>query len=149
VLFNLIKKLTKETELFLGLWSLIPLYGAALRTRGVANFIRWSSPLRGRHCTMAANQVISLGGDRAHTETAVLGQLKKTQQNRATAFGSCQITRIFFYGPGPAEFTDSAHRVCEFAPADLINLSFSTERAQGHFLSPWSKSGAFYTEEPR
>jgi hypothetical protein len=31
----------------------------------------------------------------------------------------------------------------------LINLSFSTERAQGHFLSPWSKSGAFYAKEPR
>jgi hypothetical protein len=46
---------------------------------------------------MAANPVISLGGNRAHTQTAVLDQLKKSQQNRATAFvGSCQITANFF-----------------------------------------------------
>jgi hypothetical protein len=41
---------------------------------------------------MAANPVISLRGNRAHTQTTVLDQLKKSQQNRATAFGSCQIT---------------------------------------------------------
>jgi hypothetical protein len=41
---------------------------------------------------MAANPVICLGSNRAHTETTVLGQLKQKQQNRATAFGSCQIT---------------------------------------------------------
>jgi hypothetical protein len=33
---------------------------------------------------------------RAHTGTAVLGQLKKGQQNRATALGSCQVTANFF-----------------------------------------------------
>jgi hypothetical protein len=44
---------------------------------------------------MAANPVISLRGKRAHTQTAVLDQLKKKQQNRATAPGSCQITGIF------------------------------------------------------
>jgi hypothetical protein len=96
---------------------------------------------------MAANPTICLRGDRAHTGTTVLGLLKKSQHNRATAFGSCQITVIFFYGP--AEFADSAHRMCEFAPTDLMNLNFSTQRAQGHFLSPWSKSGAYYTKEPR
>jgi hypothetical protein len=45
---------------------------------------------------MAANPVIKLGGNRAHTETTVLGQLKRNQQNRATAFGSCQITAKTF-----------------------------------------------------
>jgi hypothetical protein len=45
---------------------------------------------------MAANPVISLGGNRAHTQTAVLDQLKKSQQNRATAVGSCQITANLF-----------------------------------------------------
>jgi hypothetical protein len=44
------------------------------QARGVANFIRWSSPLRGRHRTMAANPVICLGSNRAHTETTVRGQ---------------------------------------------------------------------------
>jgi hypothetical protein len=121
---------------------------ASWRTRGCANFIRWSSPLRGRHRTMAANPIIWFGSKLAHTETTVLDQLKKSQQNRATAFGSCQITAK--KNDGPAEFTDSAHRMyVTLLPSDLINLSFSSERAQGHFLSPWSKSGAFYTKEPR
>jgi hypothetical protein len=32
-----------------------------------------------------------------------------------------------------------------------MDLNFSTERAQGHFLSPWPKSGTFYfyAKEPR
>jgi hypothetical protein len=45
---------------------------------------------------MAANPVIKLRGNRAHAQTAVLDQLKKSQQNRATAWGSCQITGNFF-----------------------------------------------------
>jgi hypothetical protein len=46
---------------------------------------------------MAVNPVISPGGNRARTETpTVLGQLKKSQQNRTTASGSCQITANFF-----------------------------------------------------
>jgi hypothetical protein len=69
------------------------LYG---ESHGVANFIRWSSPLRGRHRTKAANPILQLGGNRAHTQTAMLDQLKKSQQNRATAFGSCQITANIF-----------------------------------------------------
>jgi hypothetical protein len=97
---------------------------------------------------MAANPVISFGGDRAHTETAVLGQLKKNQQDRATAWGSCQITGKRFVGPRnlPIQLIGCVNLL----PSDLINLSFSTERAQGHLLpSPWSKSGAFYAKEPR
>jgi hypothetical protein len=66
---------------------------------------------------MAANPVIGLRSNRAHTETMVLGQLKKSQQNRATAFGSCQITGIFcFCFDGPAEFTESAQRACGSTP---------------------------------
>jgi hypothetical protein len=34
-------------------------------------------------------------------------------------------------------------------PLDRISLNISTERAQGHFLSPWSGSGTLYTKEPR
>jgi hypothetical protein len=63
---------------------------------------------------MAANPNPRLRGKRAHTQTTVLDQLKKSQQNRATAFGSCQITAIFF--DGLAEFTESAHRVCGSTP---------------------------------
>jgi hypothetical protein len=44
---------------------------------------------------MAVNPAIRFGSNRAHTQTMVLGQLKKSQQNRATAFGSCQITANF------------------------------------------------------
>jgi hypothetical protein len=40
----------------------------------------------------AANPNPRMGGKREHTRTAVLDQLKQSQQNRATAFGSCQIT---------------------------------------------------------
>jgi hypothetical protein len=36
-----------------------------------------------------------------------------------------------------------------YARLDPTSLNISTERAQDHFLSPWSKSGAFYTKEPR
>jgi hypothetical protein len=96
---------------------------------------------------MAANPIICLGSNRAHTETTVLGQLKKSQQNRATAWGSCQITGKRFVGPRnlPIQLIGCVNLL----PSDLINLNFSTERAQGHFLSPWSKSGAFYAKEPR
>jgi hypothetical protein len=48
---------------------------------------------------MAANPIIRLGSKRAHTETTVLGQLKKSQQNCATAFESRQITAKRFVGP--------------------------------------------------
>jgi hypothetical protein len=78
-LLNLIKKLTKETELSLDLWSLISPIPGILNARGCANFIRWSSTSRRRHRTMTANPVIRPGSKRAHTETTVLGQLKKSQ----------------------------------------------------------------------
>jgi hypothetical protein len=54
--------------------------------------------LRRRHRTMAANPTTRLCSKRAHTETTVLGQLKKSQQNRAPAFGSRQITAKRFVG---------------------------------------------------
>jgi hypothetical protein len=66
---------------------------------------------------MAANPVIKLGSKRAHTQATVLGQLKKSQQNRAPAFESRQITGKRFVGCGPAEFAGSAHRVFGFMPA--------------------------------
>jgi hypothetical protein len=43
-----------------------------------------------------------LRGDRAHTETAVLGQLKKSQQNRATRYSLRQLPdhrHFFLMGP--------------------------------------------------
>jgi hypothetical protein len=82
--------------------------------RGCANFIRWSSSLRGQHRTMAANPVIKLRGNRAHTETTVLGQLKKKAEPRYSLRqlpDHCQ-----FFCDGPAEFTESAHRVCGSTP---------------------------------
>jgi hypothetical protein len=48
---------------------------------------------------MAANPIIRPRSKRAHTQTTVLGQLKKGQQNRATALGSCQITGKSCVGP--------------------------------------------------
>jgi hypothetical protein len=97
---------------------------------------------------MAVNPVISPGGKRAHTETMmVLGQLKKSQQGRAPAFESRQITAKRFVGPRnlPIQLMGCVNLL----PSDLISLNISNEHAQGHFLSPWSKSGAFYAKEPR
>jgi hypothetical protein len=55
--------------------------------RGVVNFIRWSSSLRGRHRTMAVNPVVKLRGNRAHTETTVLGQLEKKPAEPRSCLG--------------------------------------------------------------
>jgi hypothetical protein len=54
---------------------------------------------------------------RAHTETTVLGQLKKSQQNRAPACESRHITDHRETFCGPAEFAGSAHGVFGFMPA--------------------------------
>jgi hypothetical protein len=122
-----------------------------MRTRGVVDFIRWSlplpRPLRRRHRAMAVNPVMKLRGSRAHTEAMVLGLLKKSPQNRAPAWGSCQITAKRFVGPRnlPIQLIGCV----TLLPSDRINLNFSSGRVQGQFLSPWSKSGAFYTKEPR
>jgi hypothetical protein len=96
---------------------------------------------------MAVNPVISPGGNRAHTETTVLGLLKQSQQNRVPARESRQITAIHFVGP--RNLPDQLIGCSGLCPLDSISLNISTERAQGHFLSPWSKSGAFYTKESR
>jgi hypothetical protein len=94
---------------------------------------------------MVANPIIRPGGKRAHTETTVLGQLTKNQQNRAPAWGSCQITGKRFVGP--RNLPDQLMGCSGLCSLDSINLNISTERAQGHFFSTWSKSGAFYTEK--
>jgi hypothetical protein len=83
-------------------------------TRGCADFIRWSSPLRRRHRTMAANPLLRTGSKRAHTETTVLGLLKKTVEPRSCLGelpGHCETFC------GPAEFSGSAHGVFGFMPA--------------------------------
>jgi hypothetical protein len=86
-------------------------------TRGVVNFIRWSSTPRRRHPTsMAANPDPRLRSKRAHTQAMVVGQLKKSQQSRATAFGSHQITVLC----GPAEFSGSAHSCVVGFQADKL-----------------------------
>jgi hypothetical protein len=67
----------------------------------------------------------------------VLGQLKKSQQNRATALGSCQITGIFFVGPGArGVFRVSSSGVLLYLlpSSGRINLGFSSERTQGQLL---------------
>jgi hypothetical protein len=96
---------------------------------------------------MAANLAIRLRSKRAHTETTVLGQLKKGQQNRAPAWESCHITAKRFVCP--RNLPDQLIGCSGLCPIDSINLNILTERTQGHFLSPWSKSGAFYTKIPR
>jgi hypothetical protein len=75
---------------------------------------------------MAANPVIRLGGKRAHTEATVLGQLKKGQQNRATALISCQITARRLVGP--RNLPDQLIGRSGLCPLDLINLNTSNER---------------------
>jgi hypothetical protein len=113
---------------------LLPIPGI-LSARGVVSFIRWSSSLRGRHRTMAANPVIRFGSNRAHTETTVLGLLKKKPaEYRAPAFESCQITAKRFMGP--RNLPDQLMGCSGLCPLDPINLNISTERAQGYFLSP-------------
>jgi hypothetical protein len=102
------------------------------------------TPARTAPC-QGANPVIKFGGNRAHTETTVLAQLKKIQQNRAPAWRSCQITAKRFVGP--RNLPNQLMGCVTLLPSDLINLIISTERAQGHFLSPWSKSGStLYTK---
>jgi hypothetical protein len=134
-LFNLIKKLTKETELFLDLGSLISPIPEIWKARDCANFIRWSSTSRRRHRTMAANPIIHPGSKRAHTETTVLGQLKKNQQNRAPAWESCHITVLTAKRfVGPRNLPDQLIGCSGLCPLDPISLNISTERAQGHFL---------------
>jgi hypothetical protein len=100
---------------------------------------------------MAANPVIGLRSNRAHTQTAVLGQLKKSQQNRAIQPSAVVRSQGFFVFVlmGPRNLPSQLNGRVALLPSDPINLSISTERAQGHFLSPWSKSGVFYTKEPR
>jgi hypothetical protein len=64
---------------------------------------------------MAANPVIKLGGNRAHTETTVLGQLeKKTAEPRSCLEKLPDHCETFC---GPAEFTGSAHGVFGIIPA--------------------------------
>jgi hypothetical protein len=121
-----------------------------LNARGVVSSIRWSSSLRGRHRTMAANPDPRLRGKRgrAHTETTVLGQVKKTHSRTALLPGGVarsQVNVLWARGICP----DQLMGCSGLCPLDPINLNISNERAQGHFLSPWSKSGAFYTKEPR
>ena len=78
---------------------------------------------------MAVNPVISPGSNRAHTETTVLGLLKKSQQNRAPASESRQITSTRFVGP--RNFPDQLMGCSGLCPLDSISLNTSTERAQG------------------
>jgi hypothetical protein len=87
-----------------------------MRTRGVVNFIRrWSSSSQRRHRTMAANPVISLGGNRAHTQTTVLGQqTKKPAEPRYSLREPPDHCEPLC---GPAEFAGSAHGVFGFMPA--------------------------------
>jgi hypothetical protein len=90
---------------------------------------------------------LGLRGNRAHTQATVLGQLKKSQQNRATASGSRQITGKRFVGA--RNLPDQLIECLGLCSLDPINLDLLIERAQDHFLSPWSKSGAFNAKEPR
>jgi hypothetical protein len=63
----------------------------------------------------------------------VLGQVEKSQQNRASAFQIWRITGKSFLGP---RIVPELMGCPMFRRRDPINLRFFTERAQGHFLSP-------------
>jgi hypothetical protein len=64
---------------------------------------RWEGRLR----TIPDDTTARPGGKLPHAETSAIGQVKKIQQNRAAAFGTCQITGIFFNGP--ADCAGAAH----------------------------------------
>jgi hypothetical protein len=70
--------------------------------------------LRGWHRTMAVNPTIWFGSNRVHTETTVLAQLKKASRIALQPSVVVKSPPIFF--DGPAEFTESAHRVCGSTP---------------------------------
>jgi hypothetical protein len=83
-LFNLIKKKSttnkrnEKNGTVLDLCSLLSLLPCPSLSMANHERIRWSSPLRGRNRAMAVNPAIRLGSKRAHTQTTVLDQLKKT-----------------------------------------------------------------------
>jgi hypothetical protein len=54
-----------------------------------------------------------------------------------------EFGRIFL---GARHLSDQLMGCSGLCALDRINLNVSTERAQGHFLSPWSKSGTLYTK---
>jgi hypothetical protein len=53
---------------------------------------RWEDRLR----TIPSNTTARAGGKLPHAATSAIGQVKKSQQNRAAALGTCQITAKFF-----------------------------------------------------
>jgi hypothetical protein len=139
------KKLTKETELFLASISTprSPCTRNLERTRR-RGFHREGGTAPWRPTRSFGWAVIR---NRAHTQAMMLGLLNKSQQNRATALSSCQITAKRFVGP--QNLPDQLMGCSGLCPLDSINLNISTERAQGHLLSFWSKSGALHTNNPR
>jgi hypothetical protein len=52
--------------------------------------------LEGRLRTISANTTVRTGLKRSQAATTAIGQVKKKQQNRAAAFGTCHITAGFF-----------------------------------------------------
>jgi hypothetical protein len=64
---------------------------------------------------MAANPTIRLRSNRAHTETTVLGQLKKKTAEPRSCLRELPDHCETFYGP--AEFARSAHGVFGIIPA--------------------------------
>jgi hypothetical protein len=64
---------------------------------------------------MAANLIIRPGSKHAHTETTVLGQLKKKPAALLPACESCQITAKRFVGP--RNFPDQLMGCSWFMPA--------------------------------
>jgi hypothetical protein len=91
---------------------------------------------------MAANPNPQLRSKRAHIHTAVLGQLKKTQQNRAPAWSTRvaatpQGNVLWARGICRISSPRAAHRVFGFMPArSHRNLNISNERAQRPFPKP-------------
>ena len=74
------------------------------------------------------------GGKLPHAETSAIGQVKKSQENRPPACGSRRITGTNLMGTGILPEKLMACPEFRFPQSDF--LSFSTEHAQGHFVSP-------------
>jgi hypothetical protein len=87
------------------------------------------------------------GGKSPLPETNTIGQVKKSQQNRAPACGSRRLRAPNLMGTGILPEKLMACPEFRFPPSDF--LSFSIEIAQGHFVSPARGTDLGAQKEPR
>ena len=103
--------------------------------------------LRGRLRTIPDDTTARAGGKLALPETNTIGQVKKSQQNRAPACGSRRIPAPNLMGTGI--LPEKLMACPEFRREDDINLNILIEIAQGHFVSPARGTDLGAQKEPR